>query len=265
MRPKILLQKNTGKISFGKMNNKTKLKDLFTALQKEMEAALFSAKAHGHAPSKGDATELEWNKVLDRFLPARYKADKAFVIDSKDNCSDQIDIAIFDQQYSPFIFKHDSISYIPAESVYAVFEVKQILSKEHLYYASNKAESVRKLHRTSLSISSASGTLPPKKPHHIISGLLTYESSWNPPFGEHFLSNFEGLTGEKHIDLVCSLLDGTVCCSIEDRKLQMHYEKLNIIVFLTILLNLLQAMGTAPMLDIGAYAQYAFSAKEEDS
>lgn len=43
-----------------------------------------------------------------------------------------------------FIFKQDDFMYIPAESVYAVFEVKQDV-KGHIEYASQKVESVRKL------------------------------------------------------------------------------------------------------------------------
>lgn len=47
--------------------------------------------------------------------------------------------------------------YIPAESVYAVFEVKQDV-EGHIEYAAKKVESVRKLKRTSISMV-ASGKL----------------------------------------------------------------------------------------------------------
>lgn len=37
---------------------------------------------------------------------------------------------IYDRRYSPFLFNQSGAVFIPAESVYAVFEVKQELSRE---------------------------------------------------------------------------------------------------------------------------------------
>ena len=71
------------------------------------------------------------------------------MIDCKGNISDEIDMVIYDQQYSPFLFNRDTSLFIPAESVYAVLEIKQDLNKKHIEYAGRKASSVRLLHRTS--------------------------------------------------------------------------------------------------------------------
>lgn len=76
------------------------------------------------------------------------------VIDHKGNVSQQIDIVIYDNWYTPFIFNQNGFKYIPAEGVYAVFEVKPDIGgtsagKHNIVYAGEKVASVRRLMRTS--------------------------------------------------------------------------------------------------------------------
>ncbi|MNN24385.1 hypothetical protein D3C81_1378170 [compost metagenome] len=114
-----------------------------------------------HPTTKGDSFEINWIKWLKVYLPNRYQVDKAFLIDSQNNISDQIDFVIYDQQYTPFVFNQDGAVYIPAESVYAIFEVKPELNKNYIEYAGQKTKSVRQLIRTSAPIHHAGGVLPP--------------------------------------------------------------------------------------------------------
>lgn len=95
-------------------------------------------------------------------LPHRYQAASAHVVDSRGVFSEQIDVVVFDRQYSPFIFQYEGQTIIPAESVYAVFEVKQVVNAAQVSYAQKKVSSVRGLHRTSLPIPYAQDTYPPK-------------------------------------------------------------------------------------------------------
>ena len=48
----------------------------------------------------------------------------------KGRTSDQIDIVIYDRQYTPRLLDQRHHKYIPAEAVYAVFEVKPTLNKD---------------------------------------------------------------------------------------------------------------------------------------
>ena len=98
--------------------------------------------------------------------------------------SDQIDVVVFDRQYSPFIFRFQARTIIPAESVYAVFEAKQVINATQVDYAQKKVATVRRLHRTSLPIPHAGGTYAPKPLPAILGGLLTFESDWSPPLGQ---------------------------------------------------------------------------------
>lgn len=115
-----------------------------------------------HPGTKGDASESVWLELLTAYLPQRYQAAKAHVVDSRGVFSDQIDVVVFDRQYSPFIFKYQEETIIPAESVYAVFEAKQSINASQVSYAHKKVASVRRLHRTSLPIPHAGGTYPAK-------------------------------------------------------------------------------------------------------
>jgi hypothetical protein len=134
-----------------------------------------------HPGTKGNATEAHWVDVLGEFLPARYGVGPIFAIDSLGNQSDQIDVAIFDRQYSPLFFEQNGVRFVPAESVYAVFEVKPDLSKRQLQYAAEKIASVRSLHRTSTEITHAGGIYAPQDPSDkpILGGILATEWGWS--------------------------------------------------------------------------------------
>ncbi|MCL7707052.1 CBASS effector endonuclease NucC, partial [Enterobacter kobei] len=137
------------------------LSQLFASLHEDIQLRLGTArKAFQHPGAKGDASEGVWIEMLDTYLPKRYQAANAFVVDSLGNFSDQIDVVVFDRQYSPFIFKFNEQIIVPAESVYAVFEAKQSASADLVAYAQRKVASVRRLHRTSLPIPHAGGTYP---------------------------------------------------------------------------------------------------------
>lgn len=58
-------------------------------------------KSFAHPTMKGDASEKVWLEMLETYLPRRYQVTKAHVVDSLDVFSDQIDVVVFDRQYSP--------------------------------------------------------------------------------------------------------------------------------------------------------------------
>jgi hypothetical protein len=149
---------------------------LLERFHRDIEHKLETARqSFAHSSTKGDASEQVWLDMLRQYLPRRYTATKAHVVDSNGAFSQQIDVLVFDRQYSPFIFKFQGQEIVPAESVYAVFEAKQTVNAALINYAMNKAATVRGLHRTSLPIPTANGILPAKKPGHILAGILAFE------------------------------------------------------------------------------------------
>jgi hypothetical protein len=182
---------------------------LLSSLHDDIHQRLTTARrSFSHPGTKGDASESIWLDLLQKYLPERYRCEKAHVCDSHGNFSDQIDVVVFDRQYSPFIFNYQDELIIPAESVYAVFEAKQEISASLIEYAQTKVASVRNLHRTSLPIPHAGGTYPPKPLINIIGGILTLESGWSPPLGEPMMKALNASVVNGHLDLGCVAAHG---------------------------------------------------------
>jgi len=239
---------------------KVKIKELFVDLQEEMLCSLrINKKNIPHEGKKGEATENRWKKWLTEYLPKRYSVDSAFVIDHEGNCSEQIDLVIFDRQYTPFVFNKDGQIFIPAESVYAVFDVKQELSKSTLKATSKKILSVRSLIRTTSPIPDARGHIHvPKKPYEIVGGILATYSKWNPVFGKPFHSTMSAFSGNGKIDIGCIINDGAFIVSEDDKgklKIQLSNKEEILITFFLNLFLTLQKLGTAPAMDVLKYAQ----------
>ncbi len=241
----------------GDFMNKIELSEIFLNLQSQMIAKLSTdRRVILHPGSKGDAAELNWIQVLSDYLPQRYKVDKAFVLDSAGNLSEQIDIVIYDRQYSPFLFSQDDAKYVPAESVYAVFEVKQSINKDHVDYAGQKIESVRQLKRTSAEIPHAGGRYEPKPLHEIIGGILTLDSDWKSPIKENLINCLSKLSDPENINLGCILRHGGFTFKHETIEIEMSSDDESLIFFFLRLLYLLQSIGTSPALDIQAYSEF---------
>lgn len=210
-----------------------------------------------HPTSKGDAFENSWIDWLNEYLPKRYKVAKAFIIDSKGKLSHQIDLVVYDNQYSPFVFNQNGTIYIPAESVYAVFEIKPEINKTNIEYAARKIESVRKLHRTSAKIYDFHGEHVGKPPGKILGGIISYKCSWNPPFGPQFKKHIEKLLNEKQINIGFAIDSGSFLVNYEGERPIFSISKKDesLIFFFLRLLEELQKLGTVPAIDILEYSK----------
>jgi len=94
------------------------------------------------------------------------------VVDSKGELSEQIDVVMFDRQYSPLIFHIEDQEIIPAESVYAVFEARQTIKRSPYRICTKKVESVRRLYRTSLPILMPVVPMPPRPCRQFLADCL---------------------------------------------------------------------------------------------
>jgi hypothetical protein len=209
----------------------------------------------GHGTLMGDVSENVWLEMLQTYLPERYRAERATVIDSFDQASDQLDVVIFDRQYSPFILNAHGLRVIPAESVYAVFEAKQVLSAEKIDAAAKKVASARWLHRTSLPVPHVGGMADPKKPPYIIGGLLTFESAWTPALGDPLRRALAGVDPGGELDLGCVATHGHFSRD-SGGGYTLSPEGKPATAFLFELIAPLQDSATVPMLDMRAYARW---------
>lgn len=236
------------------------LSKLLAELHDEIERKLNTARSSfGHPGTKGDASEGVWLEMFKAYLPQRYAADKAFVVDSNGKFSQQIDAVIYDRQYSPFIFRFGEEKVIPAESVYAVFEAKQAINADRVDYASQKIASVRQLHRTSLPIPHAGGTYPPKQLIPILGGVLTFESDWSPAFGDPLVKALNGTSVDGRIELGCVAAEGYFFRDGATGGYHFHPKGKAATAFLLKLIAQLQFSGTVPMIDVEAYSKWLTS------
>lgn len=233
------------------------LAQLLDSLHADVQHRLqISRDSFGHPGTKGDATEGIWLELLNAYLPKRYSAESAHVVDSDGTFSEQIDVVVFDRQYSPFIFQFEGQKVIPAESVYAVFESKQSLNAGHVAYTMNKVTTVRRLKRTSLPIPHAGGEYPPKSLFPILGGLLTFESDWQPPLGETLLESLRCDDANCRLDLGCVAAHGYFSRNIATDEIELTNGCKPATGFLFKLIEQLQFMGTVPMIDISAYGRW---------
>lgn len=239
------------------------VKDLLLKQQRRLLTELDTNPCvHEHPTDLGDATELNWIGVLQDFLPSRYQVAKARVLDSNNRMSQQLDIVVFDRQYCPLWLKGEGTShYIPAESVYAVFEVKQDLNKGNLDYASKKIASVRRLHRTNAPIVHAGGEVrEPKPPLEIIGGILAGRSRWQDPLGRNFEKAVTAEPKRRRLDIGCALLHGSFDV-VRDPKtdeivsIDRSQADVSLIFFLMRLFHRLQRLGTVPAIELDEYAR----------
>jgi hypothetical protein len=231
------------------------LPKLLAGLHDDIERRLQTAReSFGHPTAKGDASANVWLELFETYLPRRYRAETAHIVDSKGTFSEQIDIAIFDRQYSPFIFRFEEQNILPAESLYAVFEAKQTINAQNIDYAQKKVASVRRLHRTSLPIPYAAGVYPPKSPGHILGGLLAFESDWTPPLGDPLITAL-AKNPDGRLDLSCAAAHGTFACAA-DAACTVTAKGKPATAFLLELIARLQDIATVPMMDTRAYARW---------
>ena len=263
--------KNNKLLEYKKMID---LKELFNGLQTQMLASLNVDRVFiEHPGSKGDATEQRWIDFLRTYLPDRYKVDKAIVIDSTGNVSEQMDIVIYDAIYTPFIFNQDGFMSIPAESAYAVFEVKQDV-KGHIDYAAQKLESVRRLKRTSVEMVNSGRRTSARPLTKIIGGILTTTSSYSGT--ETVSKQLKELKGYQTLDLGCLCDTGSFHVDYKETRpdgidqtknefIEQVYEsrevneiifsdkKVSLFTFFLQLVSYLKSIGTVPAIDINAY------------
>jgi hypothetical protein len=189
-------------------------------------------------------------QLLDTYLPKRYQAATAHIVDSQGVFSEQIDVVIFDRQYSPFIFYYQGQTIIPAESVYVVFGAKQAINANQVSYTQKKVASVRRLHRTSLPIPYAKGTYPAKPLNRILGGILTFESDWSPAFGQPLSDALNADGAEGGLDLGCIAAHRYFSLNQETNAYEAFAGGKPATAFLFKLISRLQFSGTVPMIDV---------------
>jgi hypothetical protein len=263
------------------------LKQMFKGLQDQMTSQLNTNREYiTHPGSKGDSLENAWIEWLRKYLPNRYDVDKAIIIDHEGNTSHQIDLVIYDNWFTPFIFSQNGFHYIPAEGVYAVFEVKpdicgSVTDQTYIDYAGEKIESVRKLKRTSTNMINSGIKLRARPLTKIIGGILTSTNSFTHKNNDTIIKHLGAQVFFRGLDIGCIAdyasfyidYDGQEDTTLnepadfdlrylnyyKDRQVRnvIFSDSSNSLVsfFLQLTRYLQQAIGTIPAIDLNAYSK----------
>jgi len=231
------------------------LRDAFALEQSLLHVQLeLSRKSVTHAGVLGAVNENRFIEVLRRYLPRRYAIDTGIVMDSLGRTSDQIDVIVYDNQYTPTLLDQESHRFVPAEAVYAVLEVKPAVDKGYLEYAGAKAASVRKLTRTSVPVVHAGGTSPTRPLFDIIGGIVATDVAWTNGFkSPAFMRAMSSLRGLSSINAGLAVSGG--CFDYYDGHLLTGPSKNALAFFVFRLLQKLQTLGTVPAVDWSAYGR----------
>jgi len=235
------------------VDGKQFLREAFAAEQEVLRLKLeLSSKSITHSGVMGEVNELHFIEVLRKYLPNRYAVGQGIVIDSNGSTSDQIDIIISDPQYTPTLLDQQSHRFVPAEAVYGVLEAKPKISRQYLEYAGDKAASVRKLERTSVSIRHAGGQFPPKPLFPILAGIVAPGIDWkggcNSP---SFAVAIADLKEDRSLDFGIALSDRAF--QVTNGSIEVSECHGSLAAFLFGLLDRLQSLGTVPAVDWNKY------------
>ena len=236
------------------------LEPFFLGLQDELRAALGTGALIPHPGAKGDASELNWAGMLERHLPQRHRVvTKCFVLDHRGDLSHEIDIVLADRQYSPIVFQSGARQVIPAEAVYAVFEVKPQTDRENVLYSAGKARSVRALDRTNAPVPTRGGGIAdPAEPGPILGGLLTTRCAWKSGLGAPFMKAIREQPAEGRLDIGCALDSAgwTIGYEPDEPSLRVSDQQRALVFFFVTLLRGLQRIPTVPAMDFEVWGSF---------
>lgn len=237
-----------------KIDGKLFLQSAFAAEQEVLAVQLkLSSNSITHDGVMGEVNELYFIQTLRNYLPKRYAVDHGIIIDSNGATSDQIDIVIYDNIYTPTLLDQHGHRFIPSESVFCVLEVKPTINKKYLEYAGGKAKSVRDLERSSVPIKQLDGTSFTKPLLPIIAGIIATDIQWKEGMSsKQFVKTLDSITGNSILN--CGLALSDVSFDFYDTTLTLSPKKNSLIFFIFRLLQQLQSLGNPPAVDWSKYA-----------
>lgn len=78
-----------------------------------------------HGYTTGASRETIWLQLFEQIIPKKFQIEQSvFIIDSEGRISKEVDLAIIDHMYTPYIFHYGKLKFVPIEAVAAVIECK---------------------------------------------------------------------------------------------------------------------------------------------
>nr|WP_308626622.1 DUF6602 domain-containing protein [uncultured Eisenbergiella sp.] len=119
------------------------IKDNYERTEKGIVNELFFQVPHGG--TIGNHREKIWGKMFENIVPRKFVIEQSvFIIDSYGKVSNEVDLAIFDETYTPYIFRYAQLKFIPIEAVACAIECKSTsMNKEKLMTWTSSIQSLK--------------------------------------------------------------------------------------------------------------------------
>ena len=153
-----------------------------------------------HKGERGSERETSIKLFLEAYLPKRYAIASGEIVDSQGNTSRQCDLVIFDSQNCPLLLAGKDYRIFPAESVYAVIEVKSVLDTAQLKKAADNIFSVKNLKRDNGNIAGV-----------VFAYKATGEGKTIEKYTRRVQTINKSLQPFQYVDLWCILDSGIIC------------------------------------------------------
>ncbi|TDL50217.1 hypothetical protein E2R60_21940 [Paenibacillus dendritiformis] len=97
----------------------------YVETERSMVSQLFFK--HQHGSSIGGFREEIWKGFFQQVVPRKFVVEQSvFIIDSFGQVSNEVDLAIFDETYTPYIFRKGKLKFVPIEAVAVAVECKSL-------------------------------------------------------------------------------------------------------------------------------------------
>lgn len=99
------------------------IKENFERMEKGIVNELYFKTPHGG--TIGRQRETIWGNMFKNIVPRKFVIEQSvFIIDSYGQVSKEVDLVIFDETYTPYIFTYGQLKFIPIEAVAVAIECK---------------------------------------------------------------------------------------------------------------------------------------------
>lgn len=98
-----------------------------------------------HGTTIGGFREDIWRSMFEQIIPKKFVIEQSvFIIDSNGSISNEVDLAIFDETYTPYIFRYGRLKFVPIEAIAVAIECKSTSLDQGILQ--NWAEKIAALH-----------------------------------------------------------------------------------------------------------------------
>ncbi|WP_253298085.1 DUF6602 domain-containing protein [Paenibacillus sp. MSJ-34] len=143
-----------------------------------------------HGTSIGSAREDIWRQLFEMIVPKKFVIEySVFIIDSEGRVSNEVDLAILDETYTPYIFRYGRLKFIPIEAVAVVVECKsQSLNKDGITNWYNNIEPLKTANNSIARIAGqiAIGAVSTQQSTHPIRILCALKAEISPDIENNF-------------------------------------------------------------------------------